>query len=88
MDDFHAAKERMIEERKASALRLLAPLGFVDNNDGEAPGTIFHPGTSLVLDTSTVTPAQVVAALVAEGERRGREEVAAAMRRLIGVAAS
>lgn len=73
------------ELRKASALRVLAPLGFVDNNDPEAPCTVCHRATGVVVDTATTKPDGVVAAVFERGKAKGQDEVKAAARRLFGV---
>lgn len=84
----HEDQQRALnaELRKARALTVLGPLGFVDNGDAEAPLSIFHSGASVCIDLANVTPATVVTALVQEGERRGREAVKAQLRQVLGVA--
>lgn len=72
-----------VEKRKQSALELLGPLGFVDNEDGEFLSTIFHPACG-VLDTMKLGPGDVVQAIYAIGVRRGEENAKAAMRRALG----
>lgn len=72
--------------RKASALRVLGPLGFVDNDDAEAPSTVYHPGTGVVIDTAATVPRSVVAAVFECGRAKGQDEVKSAARRLFGVA--
>lgn len=47
-----------ILDRKASALVVLGPIGFVDNEDDETPGSIFHSGcriTSYLIRNKYVT---------------------------------
>lgn len=76
--------ERAIS-RKKSALTILGPLGFVDNDDGETPGAILHPATGMVLDAERLSPAQVVKAIFDEGFLRGSNEVRSQMRRTLGL---
>lgn len=59
--------------RKASALNILAPIGFVDAEDAATPGAIRHPATGVQLNTETLAPGAVVAEIAAHGERRAHE---------------
>lgn len=71
--------------RKKSALELLGPLGFVDNDDGEAPGAIWHRECHITLDTERMSPAQVIAAVLEIGRERGRSEVQGSVRKALGL---
>lgn len=71
--------------RKESVLEALGPLGFEDNSDAECPGAIWHKGASIVLDAATLSPEQVVQAVLAEGMARGRAEVRSQMRAALGL---
>ncbi len=71
--------------RKASALRLLGPLGFIDNNDAEVLGAIWHPVTGLVLDASSISPAEVVRVIYEAGEAAGREALQRELALLLGL---
>lgn len=71
--------------RKESALELLAKLGFVDNEDGEFPGTIFHPATGLVIDVAHIAPAEVIANVLQQGRQQGEAQVQAAIRKTLGL---
>jgi hypothetical protein len=82
--DDNAAWDRAID-RKASALRVLGPLGFEDADDGETPGAIWHRNSSVTLDCAITSPAHVVEALLSIGREQGRNEVRAQMRAAIGL---
>lgn len=71
--------------RKESALRVLGPLGFEDNQDGECPGAIYHPETGVVLDAATLRPAMVVHELLRIGRDRGVEALRRDLRAAIGL---
>lgn len=71
--------------RKESALELLGKLGFVDNNDDEYPGTIFHPATGLTIDVVRIGPAEVIAEVLKRGQQQGEERVQAAIRKTLGL---
>jgi hypothetical protein len=76
--------ERAIS-RKESALRVLGPLGFEDNNDGEAPGAIYHSGSGVVLDAENLKPQDVVHELLRIGRERGVEALRRDLRAAIGI---
>lgn len=71
--------------RKESALKILAPLGFVDNDDVESPGTIWHTGCNLTIDTARTSPAEVVEAILIIGRERGRSEIRGEVRAALGL---
>ncbi len=73
------------EERKASALRVLAPLGFEDNCDGACPGAIYHSGAGVTLNAATLSPAQVVHELLKIGSERGVAALRRDLRAAIGL---
>lgn len=74
-----------IESRKASALRVLAPLGFLDNEDSDVPGAIWHPATGVVIDSSRINPRDVIRVVFEAGEREGREVLQTKLCQLLGV---
>ena len=76
--------ERAIS-RKESALRVLGPLGFENNDDGEAPGTIYHSGAGVVLDAENLKPQDVVHELLRIGSERGVEALRRDLRAAIGI---
>ena len=73
------------QERKASALRVLGPLGFEDSDDGECPGAIYHSGAGVVLDAATLSPGQVVYELLKIGSERGVAALRRDLRAAIGL---
>lgn len=73
------------EQRKQRLLALLGPLGFVDNEDDEAPGAVWHAATRTILAADKTTPGDVVAAILAIGKQTGREEAQASMRQALGI---
>jgi hypothetical protein len=82
--DDNDAWDRAID-RKASALRVLAPLGFEDADDGEVPGAIWHRNSGLTIDCAITSPAHVVEALLSVGREQGRDEVRALMRQALAL---
>ena len=82
--DDNDAWDRAID-RKASALRVLGPLGFEDAEDGELPGAMWHRGCGITLDAARLSPAQVVEALLSVGREQGRDEVRALMRQALAL---
>jgi hypothetical protein len=73
-------------QRKARWLRGLEPLGFVDNDDGECPGAIYHPGAGVTLDIATLrNPADVVHELLKIGSERGVAALRRDLRAAIGL---
>lgn len=74
-----------ILDRKASALAVLGPIGFIDNEDDETPGTIFHSGCRITLDCAKLSPKDVVAAILEVGQERGKQELRNAMRNALGI---
>lgn len=82
--DDNDAWDRAID-RKASALRVLGPLGFEDADDGEMPGAIWHRNAAITLDCATMSPAHVVEALLSIGREQGRDEVRALMRQALAL---
>lgn len=77
--------EKALRERKESALRLLAPLGFEDAEDIEAPGAIFHRDTGLCIDVRDTSPQKVVRAIFEQGRDKGADELRAQLRRTLGL---
>ena len=71
--------------RKNSALELLAPLGFVDSEDSDEPGAIWHRECHITINTERMSPAQVVGAILEIGLERGRSEVQTTMRQVLGI---
>ncbi len=71
--------------RKESALKLLAPLGFVDSDDDEVPGAIWHKGCALTLDATRMSPAEAVEAILNIGRERGRSEIRVTVRTALGL---
>jgi len=81
-----AAIEQMLDI-KASALRLLEPLGFEDLGDAESPAALWHSASGFVFD-SRQGPADVIRAAVQFGREQGREEVRSEIRKALGIGAS
>lgn len=77
--------EEIARQRKASALTILSPLGFVDLEDDEVPGGIWHKGTNLTINVMTVKAGDFVDAIVEAGRERGRGEAQRAMRQACGL---
>lgn len=75
-----------LEKRKAAALEILKPLGFVDNEDDECPGTIFHPGISQAFDISATDPKEIVRLVFARGKEVGTTDTQCAVRKALGIA--
>lgn len=73
------------EQRKQLLLALLGPLGFVDNEDDEAPGAVWHAATRIILAADKTAPGDVVAAILEIGKEAGREEAQASMRHALGI---
>ena len=84
-DRHEREKLEAAEQRKASALRVLAPLGFEDSCNGECAGAIHHSGAGLTLDASTLHPAQVVHELLRIGSERGVAALRRDLRAAIGL---
>jgi hypothetical protein len=82
--DDNDAWDRAIS-RKASALRVLGPLGFEDAEDGEVPAAIWHRNAAITLDCATMSPAHVVEALLSIVREQGRAEVRSVMRQALGL---
>ncbi len=92
MNDEEGIVERMEREcferaisRKESALKLLEPLGFVDADDAEYPGAIWHRGCALTLDAGRLSPADFMQAILEIGRERGRTDVRNQMRDALGL---
>lgn len=73
------------EQRKQRLLALLRPLGFVDNEDDEVPGAVWHAATRIILAADKTAPGDVVAAILEIGKEAGREEAQASMRHALGI---
>lgn len=73
------------EQRKHRLLALLGPLGFVDNEDDETPGAVWHAATRIILAADKTAPVDVVAAILEIGKAAGREEAQASMRQALGI---
>lgn len=73
------------EQRKPRLLALLGPLGFVDNEDDEAPGAVWHAATGIILAADKTAPGDVVAAILEIGKKAGCEEVQASLRKALGI---
>ncbi len=74
-----------ILERKKSALEVLAPLGFVDNEDGECPGAIYHTDIRGCIDINGISPADVVKIIFQRGKEEGIELVQSNVRKTLGI---
>lgn len=74
-----------IEKRKTAALEILGPLGFVDNEDEEYPGTIYHPGISQSFDISATDPKEIVRLVFARGKEVGTIDTQCAVRKALGI---
>lgn len=70
---------------KAKVLEVLGPLGFVDLEDDEALGAIYHPATMEVYDVSTITPEAVITLVYQRGAQHGAEEAKRRMRESMGL---
>jgi hypothetical protein len=84
-DRLEREKWEPVIARKESALRVLEPLGFVDNRDDEFPGTIFHSGANVALDTADLSPSDVVYELLKIGSERGVAALRRDLRAAIGL---
>jgi hypothetical protein len=73
------------KQKQRSALEVLGPLGFVDNNDDEFPGEIYHQASGVVIDCLRVTPGEIIAFVFKEGERQGEQKARRAIRQAIGL---
>ncbi len=73
------------ETRKADALKVLGPLGFVDNEDDEYPSTIFHPGIGQTFDVSATDPMEIVRLIFARGKEVGEATAKGRMRVALGL---
>ena len=73
------------EQRKHRLGALLGPLGFVDNEDDETPGAVWHAATRIILAADKTAPVDVVAAILEIGKAAGREEAQASMRQALGI---
>lgn len=74
-----------IEHRKRSALKVLAPLGFVDNGDVEEPGAIYLPQTGFIFDCEKGGPGEVMKAAIEFGRKQGEEALRAQFKVLLGL---
>ncbi|CAN7781156.1 hypothetical protein LJR296_008013 [Cupriavidus necator] len=72
-------------QRKQDALVLLSKLGFVDNEDSEEPGAVYHRETGLVIDCAKVSPAAVVKAAFDAGQEKGIQQIQADVRKVLGI---
>lgn len=84
-DDDHYNR---IQKRKKDALKVLGPLGFVDNEDDEYPGTIYHPGIAQSFDISASEPAAIVNLVFARGKETGVADAKARVRAALGLTTS
>ncbi len=84
-DRAEIAKYELAISRKEIALRVLGPLGFEDNADGECPGAIYHSGAGVVIDAYTIGPQSVVHELLRIGAERGVEALRRDLRAAIGL---
>jgi len=76
--------DQTVEVRKQEALKLLAPLGFVDNDDQGEPGTIYHPVCGAI-DISYLHVEELVKQIYDAGFNAGSEKIRSGMRQLLGV---
>jgi hypothetical protein len=74
-----------IEQRKRSALKLLAPLGFQDNQDAEEPGAVYLPQTGFIFDCAKGGPGEVMQAAIDFGRKQGEEALQRRLRELLGL---
>lgn len=74
-----------ILKKKKSALELLSPLGFVDNEDGECPGAIYHPEMKGCIDTNKISPSDVVKIIFQHGKEEGIALVQSNIRKTLGI---
>lgn len=77
--------QEVAEQRKQSALKVLGPIGFVDAEDEEVPGAIWHRQTGVTINTMMVKAGDLVGAILEAGEARGRDAAQAAMRKACGL---
>lgn len=74
-----------IEHRKRSALKVLEPMGFVDNDDVEEPGAIYLPQTGFIFDCEKGGPGDVMKAAIEFGRKQGEEALQRRLRELLGL---
>lgn len=77
--------ELRAEQGKRAKLEMLAPLGFVDAEDGECPDYIYHPAIGS-LDSRKVSLADVVSIAYETGRRHGANELRRSLRQLLNAA--
>lgn len=75
----------VVASRKKSALEILGPLGFVDAEDDDAPGAIWHRHTLIAIDVMKVKAGDFVGAILEVGKTRGREAAQKDMRKACGL---
>jgi hypothetical protein len=77
---------KVIEAHKASVLKALEPLGFVDNESGEDPGTIFHGAANFSFDTNKHDLCKLIPMLANHWEERGRDRLRSELSDLLQLA--
>lgn len=77
--------QEVAEQRKQSALKLLGPIGFVDADDTEAPGAIWHRQADITINVMMVKEGDLVGIILEVGREQGRSEAQKAMRKACGL---
>lgn len=77
--------EETILKKKADALKILGPLGFVDREDVHVPGAIWHNESAIELNVATVKAGNIVGAILEIGRLQGICLAQRTMRKSLGM---